>query len=280
MLQLLGMNGGECPELWNAAHSDEVRKVYSLYKEAGSDVIQTNTFQGNRIKLEEYSLGERTHELNFKAAKIAKEVMGLNGYVAASIGPIGKLFEPLGMNDASTDFESFKNNPNKAYPHRGANGVYRTLPFNDRYYTTAPAAGINASISDMARFLQALLDKEKPLLDREVQQTIFSPQVVTYLRSGYFRHWGGVGTKQYGLGWRLVDYKGRHIAYHGGFVNGYKAEIALCQQNDVGIVYLTNSPNTVASQSIPVFLNAFFEYMDNKAILVGTETLEEDPLKI
>jgi beta-lactamase class C len=191
-----------------------------------------------------------------------------------------KLFEPLGMNDASTDFESFKNNPNKAYPHRGANGVYRTLPYNDRYYSVAPAAGINASISDMAHFLQALLDKEKPLLDREVQQTIFSPQVVTYLRSGYFRHWGGVGTKQYGLGWRLVGYKNRQIAYHGGYVNGYKAEIALCHQNDIGIVYLTNSPNTVASQSIPVFLKAFFEYIDNRKILAGAEHIDEEHLKI
>jgi beta-lactamase class C len=190
-----------------------------------------------------------------------------------------KLFEPLGMNDASTDFESFKNNPNKAYPHRGANGVYRTLPFNDRYYTTAPAAGVNASISDMARFLQALLDKNKPMLDKEIQQTIFSPQVVSSLSRGYFKYWENVGRKNYGLGWRIVDYKDRRVAYHGGYVNGYKAEIALCQQNDIGIVYLTNSPNTVASQSIPVFLKAFFEHMDNKVILAGSETGEEEHLK-
>jgi beta-lactamase class C len=190
-----------------------------------------------------------------------------------------KLFEPLGMNDASTDFESFKNNPNKAYPHRGANGVYRTLPFNDRYYTTAPAAGVNASISDMARFLQALLDKNKLMLDKEIQQTIFSPQVVSSLSRGYFKYWENVGRKNYGLGWRIVDYKDRRIAYHGGYVNGYKAEIALCQQNDIGIVYLTNSPNTLASQSIPVFLKAFFEHMDNKVILAGSETGEEEHLK-
>lgn len=108
MLQLLGMKGGECPELWNAEHSSEVRKVYSLYKEAGSDVIQTNTFQGNRIKLEEYSLGDRTYELNFKAASIAREVMGHNGYVAASIGPIGSLFEPSGELTFEKAYEVFK----------------------------------------------------------------------------------------------------------------------------------------------------------------------------
>jgi 5-methyltetrahydrofolate--homocysteine methyltransferase len=108
MLQLFGLKGGECPELWNAEHSNEVRKVYSLYKDAGSDVIQTNTFQGNRIKLEEYSLGNRTYELNFKAAQLAREVMGHNGYVAASIGPIGKLFEPSGELTFNKAYETYK----------------------------------------------------------------------------------------------------------------------------------------------------------------------------
>ena len=90
------MKGGECPEIWNVDHADEVKKVYQAYKDAGADVIQTNTFQGNRLKLEEYSLGERTFELNFSSVKLAKEVMGSDGFVAASIGPIGKLFEPSG----------------------------------------------------------------------------------------------------------------------------------------------------------------------------------------
>jgi len=96
MLQKMGLTGGECPELWNVTHQDEVKKIYSLYKEAGSDVIQTNTFQGNRIQLEKYSLGDRTYELNFEGARLAREVMGGEGFVAASIGPIGQLFEPFG----------------------------------------------------------------------------------------------------------------------------------------------------------------------------------------
>jgi len=96
MLQKLGLEGGECPELWNVTHRDKVREVYRLYKEAGSDVIQTNTFQGNRIQLDKYSLGERTYELNYEGVRLAKEVMAGKGYVAASIGPVGKLLEPLG----------------------------------------------------------------------------------------------------------------------------------------------------------------------------------------
>lgn len=108
MLQKLGLKGGECPELWNVTHRDEVKKVYSLYKEAGSDVIQTNTFQGNRIQLEKYSLGERTYELNFEGARLAREVMGNDGFVAASIGPVGKLFEPSGDLTFDMAYEIFK----------------------------------------------------------------------------------------------------------------------------------------------------------------------------
>jgi beta-lactamase class C len=189
-----------------------------------------------------------------------------------------KLFERVGMNDASTDFESFKNNPNKAYPHWG-NGSRKSLPLNDRYYSTAPAAGVNASISDMAHFLLALLNEEQPLLSNEIQQTIFQPQIVSPLSRGYFRYWDRVGSKNYGLGWRIVDYKDRTVAYHGGYVHGYKAEIALCRQENIGIVYLTNSPNSVASQSVPEFLNRLFEFKQNRVILAGPEAENEEHLK-
>lgn len=190
-----------------------------------------------------------------------------------------KLFERVGMNDASADFESFKNNSNKAWPHWG-NGSRKSLPLNDRYYNTAPAAGVNASISDMANFLLALLNENQPLLEEEIQQTLFQPQVTSPLSRGYFKYWENVGRKKYGLGWRIVDYKDRTVAYHGGYVHGYKAEIALCKQEDIGIVYLTNSPNSVASQSVPEFLNRFFEFKNNKTILAGSEATDEEQKKI
>jgi CubicO group peptidase (beta-lactamase class C family) len=50
------------------------------------------------------------------------------------------------------------------------------LPLNDRYYSTAPAAGVNASISDMSRFLLALLDEKNPLLKDEFSKPFFSPR--------------------------------------------------------------------------------------------------------
>lgn len=108
MLQRLGMKGGECPELWNSEHREEVKSIYTLYKNAGADVIQTNTFQGNRKVLEKYSLADRTYELNYEGARLAREVMGRSGYVAASIGPIGKLFEPSGDLTFDEAYEVYK----------------------------------------------------------------------------------------------------------------------------------------------------------------------------
>jgi len=108
MLQRLGMKGGECPELWNAIHPEEVREIYRLYKSAGADVIQTNTFQGSRIQLEKYQLSDRTYELNYEGARLAREVMGKDGYVAASIGPTGMLLEPLGELTFEYAYEIFR----------------------------------------------------------------------------------------------------------------------------------------------------------------------------
>jgi beta-lactamase class C len=185
-----------------------------------------------------------------------------------------KVFKPYEMEDASTDFNSFKNNPNKAYPHSRGKGRYWAQRLNDRYYSTAPAAGVNASLSDMTNFLKALLNENEPVLNKKVHQAIFTPQVNSHLSRRYFRNWDRVDSKQYAIGWRIVGYKGRKVAYHGGYVNGYKAEIALCENEKTGIVFLTNSPNSLATQTIPRYLDLLFEFQDTRRIRTDAEEPE------
>jgi 5-methyltetrahydrofolate--homocysteine methyltransferase len=96
LLQKLGLKGGECGELWNVTNREAVRDVYRQYREAGADVLQTNTFPGNRLHLEKYSLGDRTYEINYWGTRLAREVAGEDRFVAASIGPTGILLEPSG----------------------------------------------------------------------------------------------------------------------------------------------------------------------------------------
>lgn len=176
-----------------------------------------------------------------------------------------KIFEPFCMTDATTGFEAFADNPNKAMPHVWGRNGFRLLPLNDRYYSTLAAAGVNASIGDMSKFLLHLLNDTVPML-KQVRQISFEPQIRTRLSSGYFSQWEGVNYKAYGLGWRVIDYKGRRLAYHGGFVKGYRAEIAVCPEENVGIVFLSNSPNASAAKSVPLFLNRFFEKKDSEKL--------------
>src|SRR3989454_8587368 len=69
MLFAAGLANGGCPELWNDTHADIVQGIHKGYFDAGSQIVETNTFGGSRLKLDEYKLGERTRELNAKGAR-------------------------------------------------------------------------------------------------------------------------------------------------------------------------------------------------------------------
>lgn len=90
-LQAKGLQAGECPELWNIEHPDTVLEIAMSYIKAGADTIETNSFGGNRIKLDGYGLGHRTYEINKKAAEISRIAAGTDKYVLGSIGPTGKM---------------------------------------------------------------------------------------------------------------------------------------------------------------------------------------------
>jgi methionine synthase I (cobalamin-dependent) len=87
---------GAALELLNVEQPDLVRAAHRAYIEAGSEIIETNTFQGSRPVLERHGLGERTGELNKAAARLARKVAGERVFVAGCIGPTGKILEPYG----------------------------------------------------------------------------------------------------------------------------------------------------------------------------------------
>jgi 5-methyltetrahydrofolate--homocysteine methyltransferase len=99
-LQAKGMKPGECPELWNITHEKEVLSIAESYLQAGSDIIETNSFGGSIFKLSQYGLGDRVSELNLAAASISRKAAGKEKHVAGSIGPTGKM---LLMGDVTED---------------------------------------------------------------------------------------------------------------------------------------------------------------------------------
>ena len=95
----MGLEGGGCPELLNVDHPDLIEKVHRRFIDAGADIILTNTFGGTRRRLKLHKLDDRVAELNARAVEIARTAASQADrpvVVAASIGPTGDLFQPLG----------------------------------------------------------------------------------------------------------------------------------------------------------------------------------------
>lgn len=107
LLQAKGMTPGECPEYWNITHRNEVLQIAASYIDAGSDIIETNSFGGSRLKLSRYGLGDLTAELNIAAAAISREAAGDYKHVAGSVGPTGKMLL-MGDTTESELYECFK----------------------------------------------------------------------------------------------------------------------------------------------------------------------------
>ena len=107
MLQKNGMKGGEIPELININNPDLIKSIHTQYLNAGADIITTNSFGANPLKLN----GEVSAEAVAEAAvKLAKEAVNefKKGYVAFDVGPTGKLLEPTGELSFDDAYESFK----------------------------------------------------------------------------------------------------------------------------------------------------------------------------
>jgi len=101
MLQARGLKPGGCPEEMNLVAPEIVAGIHREYVAAGSDIVLTNTFGGSAPKLAHYGLAERVEEINARAVENARQAVGPDRFVAASIGPTGRFVEPVG--DAGFD---------------------------------------------------------------------------------------------------------------------------------------------------------------------------------
>lgn len=106
----LGLANGAAGELWNLDQPEQIAPVHRGFVEAGSDIILTNSFGGNKCRLAFHDAGDQVREINSAAARIAREVADEAGrtiIVAGSMGPTGEVLEPHGMfsqADAKTAF--------------------------------------------------------------------------------------------------------------------------------------------------------------------------------
>ncbi len=187
-----------------------------------------------------------------------------------------KIFEPLDMRTASVGYDSFVSNPNHAKPHVKSRGQWKTVRVKPNYYRVAPAAGVNASALDMGKWLTAQMGGNPEVIRPEVIETLTRPRVKT-TRDKRRKYWRDmISDAHYGLGWRVYRLGKNEIAYHSGWVSGYRADIAWSEEYKIGIAVLMNVEGSSISEITTKFWQMAFEMLqpdpDAGQMLASTKT--------
>ena len=95
-------------EIQNLKNPEVIERIHREYIDAGAEIIQTNTFSANRIRLAQFRLEDKVEEINRAGVEIARRAAGENVYVTGSVGPTGKVLEPIGKLTLSDARKAFK----------------------------------------------------------------------------------------------------------------------------------------------------------------------------
>lgn len=167
-----------------------------------------------------------------------------------------RVFTPLGMRDASVGLDALAASPSWARPHQRDRSGWRALYPKPNYYRVTPAAGVNASISDLAQWLLAQGGHRPDVLPAPLLATLHTPLVQTPEElNGIPWRRARLLDAGYAIGWRVYDYAGHTVIFHAGAVQGYRAMIALLPEQDFGMAVLWNAPSATPSGLLPTMLD-------------------------
>ena len=164
-----------------------------------------------------------------------------------------RIFDPLGMRDASIGYAALLASERLAQPHVKQRKQWVTGEIEQNYYRLSPAAGVNASIVDVALWLQAQLGARPDVIKPELVQMVTTPQIrtkATVRRKHWREH---LSNAWYGMGWRVYEFQGETLIGHGGWVSGYRSEIAWSPKHNIGFAVLLNAEDSSASELITTF---------------------------
>ncbi len=108
MLYGKGVYLNRCYDEMNLSQPEMVSEVHRDYLQAGAELLETNTFGANPVKLAPHGLAERCEEINRRGAELARDVAGERAWVGGSIGPLGKPLSPIGKISAAEATELFR----------------------------------------------------------------------------------------------------------------------------------------------------------------------------
>ena len=174
-----------------------------------------------------------------------------------------KIFRPLAMREASASYEGILYHYNVAHPHLRRHRQWKEIAISNKYYNVAPAGGINASIRDMTQWMQAMLGNRPGVISQASLDTLYKPFVRAASRNRAYRRVGRIRNNYYGLGWRILHFPNDTLIYHGGYVNGYRSEVAIYPKDRIAICILANAPGDVTDTGIPLCMDLYFERRDS-----------------
>jgi len=140
----MGLQTGDCPELWNDEHPDRIANLHQRFIDAGADIILTNTFGGTRYRLKLHNVAHRVGELNRKGARIARkqvEQAGRKVMVGGSVGPTGEILQPLGSLSIEAAADAFEEQA-RALMEGGADVIWIET-MSSREEATAAVTGVS-----------------------------------------------------------------------------------------------------------------------------------------
>jgi len=156
LLYTKGMFVNVCYDELNLTRPDLVAEVHEEYLRAGAEIIETNTFGANPVKLSAYGLEARTEEINRAAAQLAVETAGARANVVGSVGPLGIRIEPFGPT-AREEAEAYFERQMSGLLEGGVEGfVLETFSDLDELHAALRAA---RSVSDIPVFALMTVDE-------------------------------------------------------------------------------------------------------------------------
>ena len=164
-----------------------------------------------------------------------------------------RLFYPLGMTNASYGRAALESSQSWARPHRPTGHGWVPFEPSETYYRVAPAAGVNASLHDMEKWLIAQMGGRPDVLPTALLDVLHASGVATpsELHATPWRR-ARLTDAHYALGWRVYQYGGETLIFHAGAVAGYRTMIGFFPKYRVGVVTLWNSTGPIPSGLMPM----------------------------
>jgi len=168
-----------------------------------------------------------------------------------------RIFLPLGMSTASYGRAGLESSKSWARPHRRTRHGWVPFEPKENYYRVAPAAGVNASLRDMEKWLIAQMGGRPDVLSPAALEMLHTPGVPTTgeLHSSPWRN-GRLTAAHYALGWRVFTYGGETLVYHAGAVEGYRTMIGFFPKYHAGVVTMWNAGVPTPSGLMPMVFDS------------------------